>query len=78
MVAILGAMWMISFPYTAEDVFTSENALKGDFLSSLFKRNPKIKPTFDTLKSKIDPLQTPAELKQFVLEFMSSKAETHT
>jgi hypothetical protein len=32
--AIVGVLWIISFPYTAQDVFTSEKALEGAFLES--------------------------------------------
>jgi hypothetical protein len=48
--AIVGMLWLISFPYSAEDVFTSENALKGDFVVSQFRDNPRTMAIFDTFK----------------------------
>jgi hypothetical protein len=76
-VALLGTLWLISFPYTSDEVFTSENALNGGYLSSLMKRSHKIRPIFDDLKSRVDPLETPAELKSFLHDYLGARAETH-
>ena len=54
--AVIGLLWLISFPYSADDVFTSENALKGEFVVSQFFSNPRIMTIFDTFKSEIEPL----------------------
>ena len=31
---IIGIIWILSFPYMARKVFTSENAFSGDFLDT--------------------------------------------
>lgn len=35
---VVGLLWIISFPYMARNVFTSENALKGDALMTFFDK----------------------------------------
>lgn len=32
----LGILWILSFPYLARNVFTSENAFNGEFLKTTF------------------------------------------
>ena len=31
---IIGVLWLFSFPYISRNVFTSENALNGEFLET--------------------------------------------
>lgn len=33
---VVGVLWILSFPYMARNVFTSENALRGDRLATQF------------------------------------------
>jgi hypothetical protein len=36
---IVGILWIISFPFMARKVFTSENALNGDYIQSNFEKD---------------------------------------
>ena len=38
MIAI-GVLWLFSFPYISRNVFTSENALNGEFLETRFNQD---------------------------------------
>ena len=33
---LVGILWLASFPYTSRNVFTSENALNGEYLETNF------------------------------------------
>ena len=46
---LIGILWILSFPYLARKVFTSENALNAEFLSSFFESDSTSYSTFKTL-----------------------------
>ena len=50
---ILGIMWILSFPYLSRDVFTSENALNGKFLSTTFGSDAQGFTVFKQLQEKM-------------------------
>jgi hypothetical protein len=33
---LIGVLWLLSFPYISRNVFTSENALNGEFVETQF------------------------------------------
>ena len=49
----VGILWILSFPYIARRVFTSENALNGEFLDTTFSSESSSYPTYKTLQEKI-------------------------
>lgn len=74
----MGLLWILSFPYAAKDVFTSENALRGDYLESQFKKDPRINKIFDTFRDQVEALQSPQEIKNYIQKQMQLRSETHT
>jgi hypothetical protein len=54
--SIVGFLWIISFPYIARDSFTSENAFKGEFLSTKFDHDAILIPAFNKFKNELAPL----------------------
>ena len=43
---IIGVLWLFSFPYISRNVFTSENALNGEFLETQFNLDGTTYATF--------------------------------
>jgi uncharacterized protein YqhQ len=50
---IVGVIWIISFPYIARKVFTSENALNNEFLGSLFREDHEIYAKFKQYQDRL-------------------------
>merc|ERR1711957_869029 len=78
----VGFLWWLSFPYIAQEVFTSENALNGSYLDSEFKLNPHLQETFDKLKGQIEELPSADQdggkaIQKFVSQYMAKRYETH-
>ena len=74
---IVGILWIFAFPHIAQDVFTSENALRGEFLSSTLKDSPKLLSTYDSIKKEMEPLNTLLDIKDFIKKHLSSRMETY-
>jgi hypothetical protein len=55
----------MSFPYIARDSFTSENAFKGEFLSTKFDHDAILIPAFNKFKNELAPLDD-AEVRAYV------------
>lgn len=66
--ALVGLLWIISYPYAGQDVFTSENALRGDYLVSQFKTSPRIMKIFNSFKDSIESLEGLDEVKRYVTD----------
>jgi hypothetical protein len=79
---IVGILWIIAFPYIAQDVFTSENALNGSSLESVFMTNPHLTQTFTNIKAEVEALPSIDQdggkaLQKFVTRHMAKRYETH-
>jgi hypothetical protein len=47
---VVGVLWLFSFPYISRNVFTSENALSGDFLETQFNLDGATYSTFKLIQ----------------------------
>lgn len=50
LLTLIGFVWILSFPYMANEVFTSENAFNGEFLKSAWRHDKAIYPVFKDYK----------------------------
>lgn len=47
---VVGLLWILSFPYISRNVFTSENALNGEFLETQFNLDGGAYSSFKNLQ----------------------------
>ena len=74
--AVIGFLWIFAFPYIAQDVFTSEKALDGNYLQSVFRESPQLTKSFDEFKEALEQLSH-KEVKNYVLSELNQRGETH-
>ena len=48
---VVGILWILSFPFMARNVFTSENALRGERVQTYFNENDAAYPTYQRIKN---------------------------
>ena len=53
---VVGVLWLFSFPYISRNVFTSENALSGDFLETQFNLDATTFSTFKIIQDQLKPV----------------------
>lgn len=75
--AIIGILWFFALPYISQEVFTSENAISGNYLASTLRENTKLISIFEEHKRKIEPLASRAEIKEHLLPELSKRMETY-
>lgn len=75
---LVGLLWILSFPFISRNVFTSENALSGEFLETQFNLDGT---TYTVFKSLQEQLRTAPETSQhhkdFILQRLGSQAEVY-
>lgn len=76
LVALVGFLWIFSFPQMSKEVFTSENAFDGHYLQSDFRDNPKVNRLFEKFKSDISGLDH-AQTKSYLLNYLKQRSETY-
>lgn len=54
--AFIGIMWIFSFPYMARDIFTSENAFSGTYLTTKFDKGTATIQVFNQIKEQVTAL----------------------
>jgi len=75
---VVGILWLLSFPYIARNVFTSENALDGFFLETQFDNDGGAYSTFKTLQDGMRNLpKTGKSHRDFILGRLGPQAEVH-
>ena len=58
MCIFVGFVFFFSGPFYAQEVFTSENALRGNYLSSEFENDRNVTKTFNRFKEEVEQLNT--------------------
>ena len=53
---IVGLCWIVSFPYMAREVFTSENALRGDRIKTELDNAAELEAAYAKLRRELEPL----------------------
>lgn len=80
LLVFVAIVWIFSFPYMAREVFTSENAFRGHFLTTRLDKDDQLKPIFERIKSDVENLKDPevdsSEARNYVVQFMQARAET--
>ena len=81
--AIVGFLWILSGPYIARKVFTSENALKIDKMDTYFHMDKESLVTFNRIKSEIEAIPAKAKnrtqiLYEYVHDELSKNGEVYT
>jgi hypothetical protein len=77
LLAFMGIMWIFSFPFMAREVFTSENAFNGTYLTTKFDKGQATIEVFNQIKEQVGSLPE-KEVFDFVKSYMSHRAETFT
>ena len=54
--AVIGTLWFFSGPYYAEEVFTSENAIKDNYVDSVFQNDPLVRTIFEKVKEDLETI----------------------
>jgi len=75
LVALVGFLWIFSFPQMSKEVFTSENAFDGHYLHSAFRDNPKVNKLFEKFKSDLSGLDQ-HQTKTYLQNFLKQRSET--
>ena len=55
LLAVIGVIWIFSFPYMAREVFTSENAFNGHYLKTQFDKQSTVQ-VFEKIKADVEQL----------------------
>ena len=53
---VVGVLWLFSFPYISRNVFTSENALNGDFVDTQFNLDGATYANFKLIQDQLKSL----------------------
>jgi hypothetical protein len=53
LLVVVGVLWILSFPFISRNVFTSENALRGEFLETQFNLDGGAYATYRTMRDQI-------------------------
>ena len=69
LITLVGFLWILAFPYMAQDSFTSENALNGTYMTSLMQHDELVLPTFERLKDDFAALNDD-QVPQYVFEYL--------
>jgi len=72
----LGFLWLISFPYVAEEVFTSENALSGRIVDLTWGKDPKIHKKFAEYQKKLEHVDK-NDHSEYVVNELKQVAEVY-
>jgi hypothetical protein len=74
----LGLLWLASFPYTSRNVFTSENALNGEYLETQFNQDGSVYPMFKNMQEELksQPMTSKAH-RNFIMEKLGHKTEVY-
>ena len=66
LIAVGSIVCILSGPWIAREVFTSENALNTNYLQAEFDRDPEVFETFDMHKNELE-VRKKAEVYEYVL-----------
>ena len=78
---IIGAVWMFSGPFYAGEVFTSENALRGNYLDSEFREDKTVMRSYNKFKKELDEIDTTSDVDghlNYVKQELGKRAEVYT
>ena len=59
---LIGVLWMFSGPYYAAEVFTSENALRGNYLDSEFRDDKTVMTSYNKFKKDLEEIDTTSDV----------------
>ena len=75
---VIGVLWILSFPYISRNVFTSENALNGDFLDTTFNLDGTSYSVFKTIQDQIkSATDSSKHHRDFILQRLGQQAEVY-
>lgn len=75
---VVGILWLLSFPFISRNVFTSENALDGNFLETNFDIDGASYATFKVMQEAIKNLpESSKHHRDFIIERLGQKAEVY-
>lgn len=78
---VVGFLWLLSFPYISRNVFTSENALNGEFLETQFNLDGTTYSTFKVIQDQLRTLPVAGDQskhhRDFILQRLGHQAEVH-
>ena len=81
MCIFVGFVFFFSGPFYAQEVFTSENALRGNYLSSEFENDRNVTKTFNRFKEEVEQLNTTKNMhahRDYVKQELGKRAEVYT
>lgn len=73
---VIGLLWIFAFPFISRNVFTSENALKGEFLDTQFNLDGGAYATYRTMRDQIKAYSTDKH-KDFIITWLGTMAEVN-
>ncbi|CDW75530.1 glycosylphosphatidylinositol anchor attachment 1 [Stylonychia lemnae] len=73
----LGILWILTFPYISRNVFTSENALNGEFLETSFGKDAYGYSAYKTIQEQLKSIDPRQGYRDFILQRLASKTEVY-